>query len=121
MFIQAYPPPPFLDLAIYLSDELVVWLVTQLCLTLCDPVDSSPPGDFPNPGIEAWSPALQADSLPSEPLGKPHLMSLGKVNYLQVQLISVYKSYKVQKTVKTSHICLFFKIYLKFPQIYILI
>ena len=25
------------------------------------------PGDFPNPGIEPGSPALQADSLPSEP------------------------------------------------------
>ena len=24
------------------------------------------PGDLPNPGIELWSPALQADSLPSE-------------------------------------------------------
>ena len=29
------------------------------------------PGDLPNPGIELWSPALQADSLPSELLGKP--------------------------------------------------
>ena len=28
------------------------------------------PGDLPNPGIEPWSPALQADSLPSEPPGK---------------------------------------------------
>ena len=27
------------------------------------------PGDLPNPGIEPGSPALQADSLPSEPLG----------------------------------------------------
>ena len=26
-----------------------------------------PPGDRPNPGIEFESPALQADSLPSEP------------------------------------------------------
>ena len=26
-----------------------------------------PPGDLPNPGIEIRSPALQADSLPSEP------------------------------------------------------
>ena len=25
-----------------------------------------PPWDFPNPGVEPWSPALQADSLPSE-------------------------------------------------------
>ena len=29
------------------------------------------PGDFPDPGIEPGSPALQADSLPSEPPGKP--------------------------------------------------
>ena len=28
------------------------------------------PGDFPDPDIEPGSPALQADSLPSEPLGK---------------------------------------------------
>ena len=29
------------------------------------------PGDLPNPGIEARSPALRADSLPSETSGKP--------------------------------------------------
>ena len=29
------------------------------------------PGDLPNPGIEPRSPILQADSLPSEPPGKP--------------------------------------------------
>ena len=28
-------------------------------------------GDLPDPGIEPGSPALQADSLPSEPPGKP--------------------------------------------------
>ena len=28
------------------------------------------PGHLPNPGIEAGSPALQADALPSEPPGK---------------------------------------------------
>ena len=28
------------------------------------------PGGLPNPGIEPGSPALQADSLPSEPPGK---------------------------------------------------
>ena len=34
-----------------------------------------PPRDLPNPGIELESPvslALQADSLPTEPSGKPH-------------------------------------------------
>ena len=29
------------------------------------------PGDLPNPEIEPRSPALQADSLPTEPPGKP--------------------------------------------------
>ena len=66
--------------------------VAQSCLTLCDPMECSLPvssvhgifqtrilqwvaisfsSDLPNPGIELWSPALQADSLPSEPPGKP--------------------------------------------------
>ena len=66
--------------------------VPQSCLTLCDPMDCSPlgssihesfqarilewvaifsPGDFPNPGIKPGSPALQSDSLPSEPPGNP--------------------------------------------------
>jgi len=31
----------------------------------------SSPGDLPHPEIEARSPALQADSLPFEPPGKP--------------------------------------------------
>ena len=67
-------------------------LVSQLCLTLCEPMDCSllgsslfmrfskqeywsglpfpSPGDLPGPGIEPRSPTLQADSLPSEPPGK---------------------------------------------------
>ena len=32
----------------------------------------SSPGDLPNPGSEPTSPALQADSLPTEPQGKSH-------------------------------------------------
>ena len=63
--------------------------VTQLCPTLCDPMDYTvhgtlqarilewelfpSPGDLPNPGIEPRSPALQVDSLPAEPQGKPRL------------------------------------------------
>ena len=67
-------------------------LVTQSCLTPCDPVvcslpDSSvhgilqarilewvvmpSPEDLPHPGIEPRSPSLQTDSLPSELPGKP--------------------------------------------------
>ena len=62
-------------------------VLSQLCLTLCDAMDYtppgssvlgmlqarilqwvaiSPPGDLPNPGIEPRSPSLQADSLPTE-------------------------------------------------------
>ena len=72
--------------------------VIQSCLTFCDSIDCSPPGssihgifqarywsglpfpspgDLPDPGIEPGAPALQADSLPSEPRGKP-LDALGK-------------------------------------------
>ena len=42
------------------------------------------PGDLPDPGIEPGSPSLRADTLPSEPPGKPpHLhISLG---ILQIQ------------------------------------
>ena len=67
-------------------------LLTKLCPTLCDPMDCSPPGssvhgvlqatilewvaisfsgDLPNTWIEPGSPTLRADSLPSEPPGKP--------------------------------------------------
>ena len=66
--------------------------VTQSFSTLCNPMDCSlpgssihgilqarivewvpfpSPGDLPNPGIKPGPPVLQADSLPSEPPGKP--------------------------------------------------
>ena len=38
------------------------------------------PGDLPNPGIEPGSPTLQADSLPSEPPGKPLTKVWGQKN-----------------------------------------
>ena len=40
------------------------------------------PGDLPNLGIEQRSPALQADSLPTELLGKPHKPE-GTANYVE--------------------------------------
>ena len=70
-----------------------------MCLTLCDPIDCSLSDspihgifqarvlewvaisscrDLPNPGIEARSPALQADALPSEP---PFKHDLNKILY----------------------------------------
>jgi len=40
------------------------------------------PKDLPNPGIEPKSPTLQADSLPSEPPGKP----LSKANICKANI-----------------------------------
>ena len=40
------------------------------------------PGDRPDPGIEPRSPALQADTLTSEPPGKPHIIRNFTVNRL---------------------------------------
>ena len=44
-----------------------------------------PPGDLPSPGIESGSPAIQADSLPYEPPGKP----LNKEGFLQKSLVPI--------------------------------
>ena len=39
--------------------------------------------DLPDPGIEPASPALQADSLPTEPAGKPKKTGVGSLSLLQ--------------------------------------
>ena len=73
--------------------------VAQSCPTLCDPTDYTAHGilqvrileqgafpfstDLPNPGIEPRSPALQADSLPAEPQGKPKNTGVGSLSLLQ--------------------------------------
>ena len=73
--------------------------VSQLCLTLCDPMDYTDhgilqarswsewpfpsPGDLPNPGIEPRSPALQVDSLPTEPPRKPQNTGVSGLSLLQ--------------------------------------
>ena len=38
-------------------------------------------GDLPNPGIEPWSPTLQADALPSEPPGKSWILDYSCKHY----------------------------------------
>ena len=44
------------------------------------------PGDLPDPGIKPRCPALQADSLPSEPPGKPPYVSYLMKNSLKVSM-----------------------------------
>ena len=39
--------------------------------------------DLPNPGIQPRSPTLQADSLPTEPPGKPKNTGVGNLSLLQ--------------------------------------
>ena len=41
------------------------------------------PGDLPHPGIKPRSPALQADSLPAKPQGKPKNTGVGSLFLLQ--------------------------------------
>ena len=43
----------------------------------------SSPGDLPNPGIKPRPPALQEDSLPSEPPGKPINTGVCNLSLLQ--------------------------------------
>ena len=41
------------------------------------------PGDLPNAGMEPRSPTMQADSLPSEPQGKPKNTGVDSLSLLQ--------------------------------------
>ena len=44
------------------------------------------PGDLPNPGIKPRPPALQVDSLPADPPGKPKNTCVGSLSLLQIFL-----------------------------------
>ena len=53
------------------------------------------PGDHPNLGIEAGSPALQADTLLSEPPGKPHFTDEFYQKFREVKLPRSNSSRKI--------------------------
>ena len=60
-------------------------------------------GDLPNPGIGLGSPALQVDSLPSEPPGKP-ILSEEKDKYHMISLICrVKKIIQMNLFTKQTH------------------
>ena len=50
------------------------------------------PGDFPDPGIEPKFPALQADSLPTEPPGKPLTLGRSTSNFRFTLLLSLVQN-----------------------------
>ena len=68
--------------------------VAQSCPTLCDPIDYTVHGilqaripewvafPFSRGSSQSRSPALQADSLPAEPLGKPKNTGVGSLSLI---------------------------------------
>ena len=91
------PPPQII--------VLLLCFFIQLCWTLCNPTDCnlpgssvhedspgkselpcSPPGDIPKRHVEPRCPALQADSLQSEPPEKPKSPGVGSLSLLQGNL-----------------------------------
>ena len=91
-FIPPHFPSGNRKFVFYICDSNSSSVVAQSCPTLCNLMDCSPPGSSVHgilqartlqwvaipfsrgsswPRIESGSPALQADSLPSEPPGKP--------------------------------------------------
>ena len=84
----------------FLACDWNIVLVVQLCLILCDLIDVCPwdsPGKnsgvgchsllqaiFLTQGSKPGSPALQADSLPSKPPGKPEVLSITALKHLPI-------------------------------------
>ena len=87
---------------VFWFDYLVLYWVSQSCLTLCKPhglqpsmllfswgfsrqeywsrLPCPPPGDLPDPVIKLGSSALEVDSLPAELPGKPLIILLASFN-----------------------------------------
>ena len=78
----------------------------QLCPTLCNPMDYADHrvpqarilewivflslGDLPNPGIEPRPPALQTNSLPAEPQGKPYTCTRKGVHVFVINFFNLF-------------------------------
>ena len=97
-------------------------LAAQVCPTLCDPMDCSPPGSSvhgsfqertlewvaisfsrgsSHPGIEPRSPALQACALTSEPPGKP-ILPKKEVYFTKDKIVSTKVKVTEGKTLRFS-------------------
>ena len=119
-------------MCVFPSVKSILCLITQSCPTLCDPMDIAlqaplsmgfsrqeywsrcvpcpPPGDLSNPGIEPRSPALQADSLLSEPPGKPKVWTTRGLNWGRV--LSLPLDYAM------DHVCRMEPVKAEVPRIY---
>ena len=56
------------------------------------------PGDLPDPGTELESPTLQADSLPSEPPGKPNNIICSIYVYMHIKTEFFFNSYNLDRS-----------------------
>ena len=105
---EGRPPPPYFH-------------IIKSCLTLCDPMNCSPPsssvygilkarileglpfpspGDLPHSGIKPGSPALQTDSLPTESPGKSFLYNQHSVKVVKQTSFSQWRLYEGRKVGK---------------------
>ena len=122
------PPPPILYILTcavlrrsVMSDSLwshELWPTRLLCSWAISRQEywsglpCPPPGDLPNPGIKPRSPALQENSLPFEPWGKPYPNLC--VYYCPRNIFTLYKVSKIDSTNSISvHIWLILTIKLK--------
>ena len=78
--ITEIPLPPQANLWVKAKHE---GALTLPCIVWKHPRFPHTPGELPNPGIEPRSPALQVDSLPAEPPGKPKNTGMGSLALLQ--------------------------------------
>ena len=70
------------------------------------------PGDLPNPGVEPRSPTMQADSLLSEPPGKPIIKAL-----LEILGTSEITSVRMDSVTNSPHISVSFTLQLCRPRV----
>ena len=99
--------------------------VTQLCLTLCNPMDYTVQGifqarmpeciavpfsrDLPNPGIKPRSPTLQVEVSPAEQEGKSKNTGVGSLSLLQ-QVFPTQESNQGLAVLNSLNFCLSIKL-----------
>ena len=86
-------------------------IVSQLCPTLCNPMDYTVhgilqarivewvaipfSGDLPNLGIKPRSPTVLANSLPAKPLGEPNSALRTQDFYGHLKISSIYYKFEI--------------------------